>query len=395
MHLSILLLELGGVILGLAVLARIAGTMGLSPIPLYLLAGLALGEGGVLPIVTADDFIAVGAEIGVILLLFMLGLEYSATELNRNLRTGARAGLLDLVLNFSPGVLAGLLFGWSPTASMFLGGITYMSSSGVIAKVLQDLGWIANRETPVVLSVLVIEDLLMAAYLPLLAVIIAGQGLVTSIISLGASIAAVALVLFVAARHGAVLSRMVFSHSDEALLLSIFGITLVVAGLAERVQVSAAVGAFLVGIALSGAAADRARVLLAPLRDLFAGVFFVFFGLRINPSTIPPVLGAALALALVTAATKVWTGWWIAKRAGIGLRGRARAGTALIARGEFSIAIAGLAISSGVEPRLGPVSAAYVLLLAVLGPLVARLADPVVIRLTRSRRSRPALASKP
>lgn len=386
MNLSILLIELGGVILGLAVLARLAGTMGLSPIPLYLLAGFALGEGGVLPIVTAEGFIEVGAEIGVILLLFMLGLEYSAEELGRSLRTGARSGLLDLILNFSPGLAAGLLLGWSPTAAVFLGGITYMSSSGVIAKVLHDLGWMGNRETPTVLSVLVIEDLLMAAYLPLLAVMTAGQGLATGILSLAVAVVAVMAVLFVAARHGALLSRIVFSRSDEALLLSIFGITLVVAGFAERVQVSAAVGAFLVGIALSGPAAGRARVLLAPLRDLFAGVFFVFFGLRIDPSTIPPILTIAIALAIVTAVTKVWTGWLIAKRAGIGPRGRARAGTALIARGEFSIAIAGLGVAAGVEPKLGPLAAGYVLLLAVLGPLLARMADPLMLRFGPRRR---------
>src|SRR6266508_3133669 len=164
MHGAELLLELGGVILGLGILGRVAGRLGLSPIPLYLLAGLAFGQGGLLPLVTTQEFIQVAAEIGVILLLLLLGLEYSAAELLSSVRASAPAGLVDLTLNFTPGLAAGLLLGWGPLAAITLGGITYISSSGVIAKLLGDLGRLANRETPVVLSILVIEDLAMAAY---------------------------------------------------------------------------------------------------------------------------------------------------------------------------------------------------------------------------------------
>jgi K+:H+ antiporter subunit KhtU len=157
------LLELGGVIVGLAVLARVAGRLGIPTIPLYLTAGLAFGKGGILPLVTTEGFV----EIGLILLLFMLGLEYTARELLTTLRVQASTAAIDLVLNFSPGVIAGMLLGWSTVASVALGGITYVSSSGIIAKVLQDFGRIGNRETPIILSVLVIEDLAMAVYLPL------------------------------------------------------------------------------------------------------------------------------------------------------------------------------------------------------------------------------------
>lgn len=384
---SVLLLELGAIILALAILARFASRMGLSPIPLYLLAGLVLGKGGLIPVITAEEFIEIGAEIGIILLLFSLGLEYAADELASNLRMSAPAGIVDLVLNFGPGFAVGLLLGWHPVAAVFLGGITYTSSSGVVAKLLRDLGWMGNRETPAVLSVLIIEDLMMAAYLPLLAVLVAGTGVLSGAISLFVGVVLVALVFLVALHFGHVLSRIVFSHSDEVLLLSILGFTLLVAGLAERVQISAAVGAFLVGIALSGPAADRAHVLLAPLRDLFAAVFFVFFGLRIDPGGIPDVIGVALVLAAITSLTKVATGWWSSRRIGVGLRGRARAGAALIARGEFSIVIAGLAVAAGVEERIGALAAAYVLILVVLGPILTRFADPIAARFQDRRRA--------
>src|SRR6266542_397470 len=385
MHGAELLLELGGVILGLGILGRVAGRLGLSPIPLYLLAGLAFGKGGLLPLVTATEFIQTGAELGVILLLLLLGIEYSAEELTASLRRSAGAGLVDLALNFTPGLAAGLLLGWPPLAAVVLGGVTYVSSSGIAAKLLGDLGRLGNRETPIVLSILVVEDLAMAAYLPILAGLLAAGSVLTKVVPVVVALVTVAVVLAVTLRWGRTISRLVFTPNDEVLLLVVLGLALLVAGLAQRLQVSAAVGAFLVGIAVSGPAAASAGPLLAPLRDLFA-VFFVFFGLQTDPAQIPGVALPALALAVVTVLTKLAAGWWAGRRAGIGPAGRVRAGTVLVARGEFSIVIAGLAVAAGVQARLGPLATAYVLTLAVLGPLLTRAADPLAATLARPAR---------
>jgi CPA2 family monovalent cation:H+ antiporter-2 len=153
--------------------------------------------------------------------------------------------------------------------------------------------------------------------------------------------------------------------------------------------VSAAVGAFLLGIAISGSTAENATKLLEPLRDLFAAVFFVAFGLNTDPASIPPVIGWAIVLAVAGTFTKLATGWWAAWRQGIGKLGRARAGAALVARGEFSIVIAGLAVASGaVTSELAALATTYVLLMAVIGPIAARIVEPVVravgMRLNRS-----------
>jgi CPA2 family monovalent cation:H+ antiporter-2 len=382
-----LLIELGAVILALGILGRIATRFGLSPIPLYLLAGLAFGHGGLLPLGASEEFVATGAEIGVILLLLLLGLEYTATELVSTLKTQYPSGAVDFVLNALPGAAVALILGWSPVAAVALAGVTWISSSGVIAKVVADLGRLGNRETPVVLAILVLEDLSMAVYLPILTTLLAGVGLAGGSITLLISLGTVSVVLFVALRYGRVISRAVSSDIPEMLLLVVLGLTLLVAGLAQQLQVSAAVGAFLVGIALSGEVARGARNLLSPLRDLFAAVFFVFFGLTTDPAEIPPVLGTALLLALLTSVTKIATGWYAARRAGIRTAGRWRAGGTLVARGEFSIVIAGLAI--GVEPRLGPLATAYVLILVILGPITARFTEPAVHWL-RSRRKKSA-----
>jgi CPA2 family monovalent cation:H+ antiporter-2 len=365
-----LFIELGCAILGLAVLARLANRWGFSAIPLYLLAGLAFGNGGLAPLELSKHFVNTGAEIGVLMLLFMLGLEYSGEELKRNLQSGLPAGVVDHVLNFPPGLIAGLWLGWALLPSILLGGATYISSSGIIAKVMTELGRLAHPETQTVLSVLVLEDLAMAVYLPLTGVLIAGGGPVTMAVSVGISILVVSGVLFVAIRYGQKLSHFSAHQSDEIILLTILGTIFLVAGFAQTVHVSAAIGAFLVGIAVSGPIAEQSHRLFAPLRDLFAATFFFFFGLEIDPATLPKVIPYAVALGLITALTKVATGYWAARHAGIEKKGSLRAGTAMIARGEFSIVIAGLGV--GLEPQLGPLSAAYVLFLAILGPLLAR-----------------------
>jgi CPA2 family monovalent cation:H+ antiporter-2 len=375
---AILFLEFGAVLLGLGLLGALALRGGISPIPLYLVAGLAFGTGGVLPLATSEEFISVGAELGVVLLLLTLGLEYNADELVTSLTGNARAGIVDLVLNAAPGAICALLLGWGPVAAVAMAGVTYATSSGITAKVLSDLGWIGNRETPTVLSLLVFEDLTMAVYLPVLTTMLAGLSLVSGAIAVGIALATVSVVLVVALRFGRFIEAFVSSPNSEVLLLKVVGLALLVAGLAQQLQVSAAVGAFLVGIALSGELAEDAQALLAPLRDLFAAVFFVFFGFQTDPAKILPVAGLAALLALVSMVTKLLTGVYAARRAGIGKAGQARAGIALIPRGEFNIVIAGLAVGAGAHPDLGALAAAYVLILAAFGPLAAKLVQPVI-----------------
>ena len=365
-----------------------ADRLGLSPVPLYLLGGLAFGTGGLLPVDAPEGFFDIGAEVGVVLLLLLLGLEYSAEELVRNLRLQAPVGALDVVLNGLPGAVAAVLLGWGPVGALALAGITAISSSGIVAKVVSDMGRLGNRETPAVLAVLVLEDLAMAVYLPVLTALVIAESATGAVRSVGIALALLAAVLFVALRHGHRLSAPLRSDSSEVLLLGILGLALLVAGAAEQVGVSAAVGAFLLGIALSGEVVEQVRPLLEPLRDLFAAVFFVFFGLQTDPGLLPAVAGPALALVVVGVLTKMVSGWFAARQVGAGIPGRVRAGATLTPRGEFSIVIAGLA--AGVEPGLAALAAAYVLVLAVLGPVLARAADPLGRALQRRSAARAA-----
>lgn len=368
-------LELGAVALALAVLARLAGRLGIPAIPLYLVAGLAVGEGGIAPLDVSADFIELTAQIGVLLLLLALGLEYTGDELRAGLRTGAATGAADALLNAAPGFGLGLLLGWSVTEAVLLAGVTWISSSGVVAKLLDDFDWLANRETPAILNLLVIEDLAMAVYLPVVGAMVAGRPFGDTVIAVAAALVAVVAILTVALRFGDRLSNLLAGSTDESLLLAVFGLTLLVGGLAEQVQVSAAIGAFLVGLALSGPVQRRAGALIGPLRDLFAATFFLFFSFQLRPGTLLDAAVPGVALAVVAIATKFGSAAVATRPFGIGRGGRRRAGAALAARGEFSIVIASLGVSLPHGEDVGAVAAAFVFLTAIAAPLLAKAAD--------------------
>jgi monovalent cation:H+ antiporter-2, CPA2 family len=365
-----LLFQLGALLTTLAILGAVARRYALSPIPVYLMAGLALGKGGIMPVAAAGEFVTTGAPIGIVLLLLTLGLEFSATEFASSLRHHLPSAGVDIVLNATPGAVAGWLLGLDGVAILAVAGVTYISSSGVIARLLGDLGRLGNRETPAVLSVLVLEDFAMAAYLPLFAVLASGGSWLDAVAGMAVAVGALLAAFAASYRWGHHVGRLVEHPDSEQLLLRVLGVTLMVAALAEFLHASAAVGAFLVGLTLTGETADRARKVLGPLRDLFAAVFFLAIGLSVDPRELLPMIPAALALATVTAATKVATGIFAARRDGVARRGQLRAGTALIARGEFSLIIIGL-----IGPSIAEVAAlatAYVFIMAIAGPVLAR-----------------------
>ncbi len=371
----IIFIEIGAVVVVLSALARLASRLGIPAVPFYLLAGLAVGKGGVAPLDISAEFISLAAEIGVLLLLLALGLDYTPDELRRGLRHSIRAGLVDAITNFTPGFVAGLLLGWGITVSVLLGGVCWVSSSGVTARILSDFRWTNNKETPAVLNLLVFEDLAMAAFLPVVAALVARRSAGATALAVALALGAVAIALTVALRWGIRLSRILAGSSDESLLLSVFGITLLVGGLAQQVHVSAAIGAFLVGLALSGTAQSRAAALITPLRDLFAATFFLFFSFQIDITDVTHLLLPALALAVITGGGKLIAGAVATAPLGVSAQARLRAGTALIARGEFSVVIASLGADAAHGAELGALAAAYVLVTAIAGPVAAKIAD--------------------
>ena len=368
------LVELGFLLILLGAAGALALRVGLSTAPLFLLAGLLIAEGGPVSLTSAEPFLEAAAAVGVVLLLLALGLEFSADEFGTALKRHAPSGVVDFLLNATPGFIFGWLIGLDWPACLALAGVTWVSSSGIVAKVLGDLNRLGNRETPAVLSVLVLEDIAMAVYLPVLGIVLVGGAVLMGALGAVLGVAAVVAIVLLAQRGERIAERLLNHDDDEQVLLRVLGLTLLVAGAAELLGVSSAVGAFLVGLAIPPKAARQARRVMEPLRDLFAAVFFLAFASQVDLNSIPAVLPEALLLMVMTLVTKVITGWYAAGREQAAARGRMRAGTVLVARGEFSIVIAGLAVAAGFA-EVGVLTTTYVLLMAVIGPILTRFSD--------------------
>lgn len=368
---GLLLGEIGAVLIGLGMAAFFATRIKFSVVPIFLAAGLFFGKGGVFSLSLSDDFLSIGAQIGAILLLLLLGLEYSSQELFESLKERRSLGFIDIILNFIPGVIAALIFGWGLEGALVLGGITYVSSSGIAAEFIRDASLQNLLSTKRAISVLVIEDLFLAIYLPIISAVISSVALTTGLISTGIALSVTGLALILGAKGVSVRHSPTIFGDTATLLLTVFGAALLASGVATYVGFSGAVAAFLVGLLLTGDLAIVARVRLAPLRDLFAAIFFLFFGLQTDPASIPPVLIPGILLAISGLATKALTAWWATS--GLDEKHSWYRMTALLTpRGEFSILIAGLALSTQFGEKLQALTITYVISTVFISSVIVR-----------------------
>lgn len=368
---AFILAEMGAILIVLGVLAFIATKNKISVVPLFIVVGLAFGEGGLIPIGLSEDFLFVGAQIGAILLLLLLGLEYSAREIGESLKASWRIGVYDILLNATPGALIALVLGWGLAGAVALGGITYVSSSGIAAQLIRETGFRRSETAKRVVNVLVFEDLALAPYLPIASAVISAVGFLVGAISVSIALVVIGLVLLISIKREHYLSNFLNTQNATGLLLTVFGAALLAAGLAEMAGISGAIAAFLVGLLLSGDVAEAARARLSPLRDFFAALFFLFFGLITNPGDIPGVLPIALLLTVIGIAGKFILARIIAKDMSDPMSWL-RIGAFLTPRGEFSIVIAGLALGASFATDLLPIVMTYVLLTALAGSLLLK-----------------------
>lgn len=366
------LIEIGAMLLTLGVTAFIAHRIKLSVVPFYLLIGLFLGQGGFFPLELSEDFLNTGAQLGAIALLLMLGLEYSGKELMGAFLERRSVGPIDILANFVPGAIIGLLLGWGLLGALVLGGITFVSSSGIAAQLIKDTGWRQSELAKRVTSVLVFEDIMLAPYLPLLTAVVLNLGVLAGVVSISIALTITGVVLLIATREQNALARVMKVNSQGGLLLTVFGSALLAAGIAESVGFSSAVAAFLVGLLLTGEVASAARIRLSPLRDLFAAIFFVFFGLAIDPSEVWAALPLGILLAVLGAAGKLATGWATTRGMNDQLAWL-RAAAFLTPRGEFSLVIAGIASAAWFADNLAAITLSYVLVTTLFSSVALKL----------------------
>ncbi|WP_320773234.1 cation:proton antiporter [Streptomyces sp. CRN 30] len=365
---------MGGAFLAAAVLARLGGRIGLPTIPLFILAGILLGPHtpGVVLLSDPHDLEMLTA-LGLVLLLFYLGLEFHLDDLKAGGRRMAMAGGTYLALNVGAGLGFGFALGWGTSEALVLAGVLGISSSAIVTKVLVDTGRLGNPETKPILGIIVVEDIFLALYLAALQPILSGADSLSAAALDAGKAFGFLLLLALAARFGTrIVGRLFATRDDELLVISFLGAAVFVAGVSEWFGVADAIGAFMVGLMLgSTASGERIRTLVHPLRDAFGAIFFFGFGLNIDPGDLLSVVWPVLIAVVLTLVMNVLAGMAAARMYSFGAQPAANIATTLLARGEFALILATMAAGAGLDSRLSPFIAGYVLLLAVLGPMVA------------------------
>lgn len=389
-----LLLEVGLMFAAIAAVSFLAARIDLSPIPFYILIGMALnkfvlGRSG-LPYITETSFITIGAELGIIFLLLFLGLEFNLDRLLADKERIGKSGLLDLGVNFAVGFALGYVLFDGVVPAVVFAGIVYISSSAVITKTMLDNGWIANPESSPILGTLVFEDLAIAIYLAIVGTAVLGGGSIGEAAqSVGVALFFLLLLVLMVYFGTRWLERMLDTTSTEYFILRAVGTTVLIAGAALALGVSEAVAAFFVGMAFSSTSfVHELETALSPLRDTFAAVFFFWIGLVTDPFAFLGVLNLLAITVAFTLPAKIVSGFYGGRIYGLNDRRSLRVGLAMVTRGEFSLIIAatalagaGIALNVETAETIYAFTVGYVLVMSILGTVLMQSAgvfDPYV-----------------
>jgi monovalent cation:H+ antiporter-2, CPA2 family len=367
------LLVLGILFVVAYALGRLGKLVGLPSIPIYMLVGLlASPHTHLIPGGYQPANVELVAVLGLIFLLFNLGLDFDQDEFFGNARGLLLSGGTRLIINFGIGIAFGFWVGWGAREALIIAGMTATSSSAIVTKLLIELRRLANPETPVILGIAVVEDVFVAFYLAIVAVVVGNQHNVWLIVlQLGVSFAFLVVMFALARWGGKHVARLLGARDDELFTILFFGLAVAFGGIGELLGVSDAIGAFLIGLVI-GATRFRSRIegFALPLRDVFGAFFFVNFGLALNPSTFGSVLVPVAVGVVMTLLVNAGGGWLIALLNGLPPRYGLGIGLILQNRGEFALILATLATGAGLDPRLTPFAGLYVLVMSIIGPVL-------------------------
>ncbi|MGP1908047.1 cation:proton antiporter [Metabacillus sp. JX24] len=376
-----LVFEVGTALLIVAAAALLANKFKFSIIPFLIVFGMVVGPHaphiGVIDLrfIESEAIISFLGRIGVLFLLFYLGLEFSVKKLIKSGRSIVTGGTIYIGINFTLGLLYGFINGFTPVEVLVFAGVITISSSAIVAKVLVDLRRTGNNETELILGIIMFEDIFLAVYLSVVSGLVLGDAtsfsgaLISILTALGYM-----LLFFIAARKGApLINKLISISSDEVFIIVIFASLFFVAGFSELIHVAEAIGALLLGLVFSETEhSDRIEHLVVPFRDFFGAIFFFSFGLSIDPFSLGGAVWLALGAVLLTILGNFIAGMIAGRRAGLSHKASTNIGLTIVSRGEFSIIVANLGIAGGLTPMLKPFSALYVLILAIIGPLMTK-----------------------
>lgn len=394
-----MVLDIGLALALIAIAGAVSARLRMSIVPALVIAGMVVGPHAPsfgmfdLRFIRSNSLIEFMGSLGVIFLLFYLGLEFSIGRLIRAGHSILKSGLIYMVINLPLAVIFCFAAGWGTRETLVAIGIIIISSSAIVAKLLTELKRTANPETELILGLMMFQDVFVAVYLAIVSGVISGKetSIVGLLIAIGIIIASIIGVLILGRKALNLLNRLLDIDSDELFLLAIFSFLLITVGSLNALHIEEAIGSLLVGLILSETEhAKRIEHLLSPFRDLFGAIFFFYFGLTINPFALGGAVWLALGAVAITLVGSYLTGKIAGKATGLTPRASFVVGMSILSRGEFSIIMARLAQSEGLAAVLQPFTALYVLLMAIIGPLLTKEAKSIFRFLNRSKVSEPS-----
>lgn len=394
------ILEIGLALALIGFAVALASKLRLSNVPFLIIIGMIVGPHA--PQIGVFDFrfiesgtlISFMGQLGVLFLLFYLGLEANVTRLIESGPSILTGGSIYIGINLAVGLLYAFLVGFPFRETLISAGIVTISSSAIVAKILFDYRRTANPETEMILGITMFEDIFLAVYLSLISgIVLSGATSITGVLSAGGIALAFIVGLLVIGRLAIpLLNRILQISSNELFIIVVFGSLFLLAGLGETIHVAESIGALLMGLILGETKQmERIERFVVPFRDFFGAIFFFSFGLSIDPFTLGGAVWLAVGAALLSLLSVVVAGLIVGWRAKLSPVESLNLGFTLLARGEFSIIIASLAQAGGLLGILQPFAALYVLILASISPLLAKESERVygfVMKLVRWRPKR-------
>lgn len=387
-----MIFEIGTALLLVGIAALLANKFNFSIIPFLIILGMIVGphapQIGILDFrfIESAEFISLLGRIGVLFLLFYLGLEFSIGKLIRSGKSIVTGGSIYLLINFTGGLLYGYFAGFPLLEVLVIAGVITISSSAIVAKVLVDLRRTGNTETELILGIIMFEDIFLAVYLSVISGLILGGGttLASSLLSILIALGYMLTFFIIARKATPLLNKMLKITSDEVFIIVVFAALFFVAGFSEMIHVAEAIGALLLGLVFSETdQGERIEHLVVPFRDFFGAIFFFSFGLSIDPTTLLDAVWLALGAVVLTIIGNFVAGMIAGRKSGLSHKASANIGLTIVSRGEFSIIVANLGIAGGLMDILSPFSALYVLTLAILGPILTKESKHIFFLLNR------------
>jgi len=387
-----MIFEVGTALLLIALFSLIASKLRMSIIPFLIVLGMLVGphapEIGLIDLtfIESREVISFLGRVGVLFLLFYVGLEFSVSKLIKSGKNIVFGGSIYVILNFVLGLGFGFIAGFPFYETLIVAGMMSVSSTAIVAKTLVDLRRTGNSETELILGMVLFDDLFLAVFLSIMSGLLLGgaTSLGGVLLSVGISVGYMLLFFVIGNRGKRILDKLLSITSNEIFIIVVFAVLFFVAGFSEKLHVAEAIGALLLGLALSETEhSKRIEHLVVPFRDFFGAVFFFSFGLSIDPTTLGDAVWYALGAVLITLVANIAAGMISGRNAGLSHKASMNIGLTVVARGEFTIIVANLGAEASLAPLLQPFSALYVLILAIAGPLLAKESKHIYAALNR------------